>query len=476
MLWEYMTAGNETPAFQSDRGTSGPHRKNGSVLFQGSELEGSHVDQESVKSEATTHGLTRDIIKKDTSMLESPRKLSENPGQGLNQTQFRHSAGLSRLMGIKSFKNGPHLIDEDVMPEPVKINSIVGSSVQLNITNNKSYLTMWQFYSDDRDHSILKFISSPSNLQVGVYFKSRVTFHRKTGSISMKKLRVQDSGMYQGIYVHHGSPLDVKFLIHTFVLNVQEKLRVPRIVQTPIYTASHVQLMCIVDKGIASSIVWLKDDMLLKSPQFQVEGESSTVYIKDMEIKHCGMYTCIVKNEVSTNSNSYFLTAEEILFILICVALISIVALVSGLTTFIATVVIIITLTETQDPDRQNEVTTIFMVFQLVSIISLLIACVLSVFESGLSLWCRTTAGFGCFLSLAVIIYISILYVGLNTDEFQPFLSRKIHRCIILICEILCVAISVSLIQQSIKTVQEDDMHVQLQTVRHATQQRLLAI
>ncbi|XP_072331893.1 uncharacterized protein [Scyliorhinus torazame] len=474
MLWEYMTAGNETPAFQSDRGTSGPHRKNGSVLFQGSELEGSHVDQESVKSEATTHGLTRDIIKKDTSMLESPRKLSENPGQGLNQTQFRHSAGLSRLMGIKSFKNGPHLIDEDVMPEPVKINSIVGSSVQLNITNNKSYLTMWQFYSDDRDHSILKFISSPSNLQVGVYFKSRVTFHRKTGSISMKKLRVQDSGMYQGIYVHHGSPLDVKFLIHTFVLNVQEKLRVPRIVQTPIYTASHVQLMCIVDKGIASSIVWLKDDMLLKSPQFQVEGESSTVYIKDMEIKHCGMYTCIVKNEVSTNSNSYFLTAE--------------------------------------DPDRQNEVTTIFMVFQLVSIISLLIACVLSVFESGLSLWCRTTAGFGCFLSLAVIIYISILYVGLNTDEFQPFLSRKIHRCIILICEILCVAISVSLIQQSIKTVtlcryphqllivrglevvlvyifpvflftifyivhlQEDDMHVQLQTVRHATQQRLLAI
>ncbi|XP_072331883.1 uncharacterized protein [Scyliorhinus torazame] len=475
MLWEYMTAGNETPAFQSDRGTSGPHRKNGSVLFQGSELEGSHVDQESVKSEATTHGLTRDIIKKDTSMLESVGKLSENPGQGLNQNQFRHSAGLSRLMGINSPTNRRLIIEPDTVLQAKVLNIIVGSTTLLQVNRNHSHFTIWRYYSSAKDFIILKYVTDRHVLEVNVYFDSRVKFNTKTGSLTLMNLKMAHSGLYEVVFLHR-SLRDTIVNKDYFLIQVQEKLRVPRIVQTPIYTASHVQLMCIVDKGIASSIVWLKDDTLLKSPQFQVEGESSTVYIKDMEIKHCGMYTCIVKNEVSTNSNSYFLTAEEVLFILICVALISIVALVSGLTTFIATVVIIITLTETQDPDRQNEVTTIFMVFQLVSIISLLIACVLSVFESGLSLWCRTTAGFGCFLSLAVIIYISILYLGLNTDEFQPFLSRKIHRCIILICEILCVAISVSLIQQSIKTVQEVDIRMKLKAVRHATQQRLLQI
>ncbi|XP_038673374.1 uncharacterized protein LOC119976718 isoform X2 [Scyliorhinus canicula] len=231
-----------------------------------------------------------------------------------------------------------------------------------------------------------------------------------------------------------------------------------------------------------------------------------------MEVKHCGMYTCIVKNEVSTNRNSYFLTSEDILFILICVALTSIVALVSGLTTFIAAVIIIISLKKTQDPGRQQELTTVFVIFQLVSIISLLIACLLSVFELGFALWCQITAGFGCFLSLVVIIYISILFLGLNTDEFQSFLSRKIHRCIILICEILCLAISVTLIQQSIKSVtycryphqllivrglmavlvyiflvfvfatffishfQEVDMQMKLKAVREATQQRFLQI
>ncbi|XP_072331884.1 uncharacterized protein [Scyliorhinus torazame] len=473
MLWEYMTAGNETPAFQSDRGTSGPHRKNGSVLFQGSELEGSHVDQESVKSEATTHGLTRDIIKKDTSMLESVGKLSENPGQGLNQNQFRHSAGLSRLMGINSPTNRRLIIEPDTVLQAKVLNIIVGSTTLLQVNRNHSHFTIWRYYSSAKDFIILKYVTDRHVLEVNVYFDSRVKFNTKTGSLTLMNLKMAHSGLYEVVFLHR-SLRDTIVNKDYFLIQVQEKLRVPRIVQTPIYTASHVQLMCIVDKGIASSIVWLKDDTLLKSPQFQVEGESSTVYIKDMEIKHCGMYTCIVKNEVSTNSNSYFLTAE--------------------------------------DPDRQNEVTTIFMVFQLVSIISLLIACVLSVFESGLSLWCRTTAGFGCFLSLAVIIYISILYLGLNTDEFQPFLSRKIHRCIILICEILCVAISVSLIQQSIKTVtlcryphqllivrglevvlvyicpmflftlfyishfQEVDIRMKLKAVRHATQQRLLQI
>ncbi|GCB82098.1 hypothetical protein scyTo_0022277, partial [Scyliorhinus torazame] len=202
------------------------------------------------------------------------------------------------------------------------------------------------------------------------------------------------------------------------------QLRSPQIIQDPFHVLDHVILSCIIQKAHVSSMIWQKDKKALRSTHMRLEFDNSTLFIGSMKVTDCGMYTCIVRNEVSTNRNSHFLTADVLLFILICAALISIIALVSGLATFIAAVIIIITLNTSKDPDRQKELTTIFMVFQLVSIISLLIACLLSVFESDLSLWCRATAGFGCFLSLAVIIYISIFYLGLNTEQFQSFLSR----------------------------------------------------
>ncbi|XP_059495737.1 uncharacterized protein LOC132206273 [Stegostoma tigrinum] len=170
-----------------------------------------------------------------------------------------------------------------------------------------------------------------------------------------------------------------------------------------------------------------------------------------MEVTDCGVYTCIVKNEVSTSSNSHVLTGDETLFILVAVLFISVVALASSLTSCIGEAIIIIAMKKLSGPNQQRELTAIFVAFQVVSINCLLIASVLAVFESGFSTWCRGIAGFGCLICITVIIYVSVLFLDLNTNRAPSFLTTNIHRLILFLCGILSVAISTVLLHQSKK-------------------------
>ncbi|XP_038672864.1 uncharacterized protein LOC119976412 [Scyliorhinus canicula] len=362
MLWEYIPARNETPPFQYDGARSDPNM---------------------------------DLDTEDGQAYQKPEKRQGSTGQ------------------------------EDIMPQPINIIQIVGSSALLEPMKDISTLKItWQYLGPQTEQLILQHTSYSNIVAFNSYFERRVKFDMESGSLLLKNLEVVNSGLY---YMSAIQPLQNEILRkHTyFHVEVQEKLRSPQIIQEPIYILDHVTLSCIVQTVHVSSMIWQKDKEPLRSTRMRLEFDNTTLLIGSMNVMDCGMYTCIVKNEVSTNSNSHFLTADVLLFILICTVLTSIVAFVSGLTTFIAAVIIIVTLKKTQDPGRQQELTTIFVIFQVVSIISLLIACLLSVFELGFVLWCQITAGFGCFLSLVVIIYISILFLGLNTEEFQSFLSKK---------------------------------------------------
>ncbi|XP_048472653.1 uncharacterized protein LOC125486985 [Rhincodon typus] len=190
----------------------------------------------------------------------------------------------------------------------------------------------------------------------------------KNGSVLLQELDLlEESHIYQGSVRRQ---------------EMTEKLRTPQIVQEPDHIINHVWLRCIVRQAKASSISWRKDNKEWNRWNSSVSFGNHTLFIQDMEVTDCGVYTCIVKNEVSTSSNSHVLAADETLFILVAVLFISVVALASSLTSFVGEAIIIIAMKKLSGPNQQRELTAIFVAFQLVSITCLLIASVLAVFES----------------------------------------------------------------------------------------------
>ncbi|XP_072405962.1 uncharacterized protein [Chiloscyllium punctatum] len=214
---------------------------------------------------------------------------------------------------------------------------------------------------------------------------------------------------------------------------------------------NYVWLSCIVKKAKVTHISWWKDNKQWDLWGASLSFGNRTLFIQDMEVTDCGVYTCIVENEVSSNRNSHVLTADEILFILVATLFISVVALTSSLTSIVGEAIIIIVLKKLQGPDQQKELTTIFVALQLVAVICLLIASVLAVFESGFSTLYRCIAGFGCLMCVAVIVYVSILFLGLNTNRTLPFLNINVHCLILFVCGFLSVIISTLLLHQSIQ-------------------------
>ncbi|XP_060707138.1 uncharacterized protein LOC132832916 [Hemiscyllium ocellatum] len=211
-----------------------------------------------------------------------------------------------------------------------------------------------------------------------------------------------------------------------FLVEMQEKLRTPQIIQYPSYIRNYVQLNCLIRDTKVSSYVWQKDNRVLNNSRTRFEFDNSTVLIRDMDVSDCGVYTCIVKNEVSSSSNSHFLRSDEILFIVISIFLLSTMALVSSLTSLCVEAVTYKALKRSRGPDQKREFTVIFMTFELVSFTCLLTASLLAVFESGFSTMYRWIAGFGCLMCVAVIIYVSILFLSLNTNHIPSFLTINV--------------------------------------------------
>ncbi|XP_072406044.1 uncharacterized protein [Chiloscyllium punctatum] len=258
-----------------------------------------------------------------------------------------------------------------------------------------------------------------------------------------------NSGLYEMTAIEPTQDSEILHKRTYFFVEIQERLRTPQIIQHPTYIRNYVQLNCLVRDTKVSSFVWQKDNGVFNINRTRFEFDNSTLLIRDMDVSDCGVYTCIVKNEVSSSSNSHFLRSDEILFIVISIFLLSTMAFVSSLTSLCAEAVIYKALNRPRGPDQKRELTIIFLIFELVSFTCLLTASLLAVFESGFSTLYRCIAGFGCLMCVAVIIYISILFLGLNTNRTLPFLNINVHCLILFVCGILSVVISIALLYRS---------------------------
>ncbi|XP_059827133.1 hepatic and glial cell adhesion molecule-like isoform X2 [Hypanus sabinus] len=166
-----------------------------------------------------------------------------------------------------------------------------GSSVLFSILPNmKRRKVIWRFLNHEYELIILEHMSYSNIVSFNSYFRHRVKYDLKTGSLLVKKLQVEDSGLFE-----------VKLA----------QLQTPLILQRPADISDRVQLSCIVQTGKVTGTQWLKDGVPIHNhSQYRLASDGSTLFIEDLKTTDCGLYTCSVKNDVSKAQISYFLVAN----------------------------------------------------------------------------------------------------------------------------------------------------------------------
>ncbi|XP_069775342.1 uncharacterized protein [Narcine bancroftii] len=345
---------------------------------------------------------------------------------------------------------------EPLAPEILK--RPAGSSVLMSIVPSRKRLrTVWRFMGLEREMTILEHVYYSNIMSFNSYFRHRAEYDLNSGSLLIDKLEMTDTGTFEVTLseVLANKTITSRNLI--FHLEVQEQLLAPHISQNPTYISDRVQLSCVVKNSKVTSIKWLKNDVQLKNQSHYVmESGGALLFIKSLKVSDCGLYTCRVTNDISTNQNSHFVSINGILLIVFYAFVMSVVALISNFTSFIAAIIIIfVVLRNTQVEKYRREFATIFVTFQLLSFICLLMASLLCVYDSGFAPWFRITAGFGCIFSLTMIIFIAVLFLNPDSVDSSTLVCNKYHCCIISLLG------SVSVLVPSIQLYQAVHMAIQ---------------
>ncbi|XP_043534328.1 uncharacterized protein LOC122541562 [Chiloscyllium plagiosum] len=380
------------------------------------------------------------------------------------------------------------------LPESVKVNPVnqpiymirkVHSSILLNGYQPKNRDSVrWIYVNSQTRKTIVHY--SPSSMQFNPYYKHRAEFDVFTGSLLLRNLQAADSGIYEVIlnpvdtqtlekgdqlsYVElevqvHSYPLHHKFLFSTIIFDVtsyqipfgnhplvsfdQEQLVSPQIIQNPAHVLNHVELRCIVQIGKANTIWWEKDTKkVFDNSHLRIEFDGSALFIDQMSIMDCGLYTCLVKNNVSLNSNSVFLSADGILFLHEDALVSSVVALVSTLTSFISTGFILFAVEKKQVKKYCLQVNSVVLIYHGLNFVCHLVTFVIFVLDEGFVFGYKIAATIGCIHYFAKTVYIVILFLQSQTIPF-PFLTNYYKGTIFLGCEFLVLLIDVLLIYKS---------------------------
>ncbi|GCC17117.1 hypothetical protein chiPu_0020483 [Chiloscyllium punctatum] len=210
----------------------------------------------------------------------------------------------------------------------------IGSSVLLDPGHgaNLSHSQVeWTFIgSDGKLVTILDYVPNSPIQKPNEAFKSRLHFNASNGSVTLTNLKPSDQGVYTiTVGSNWKRSMDLKLI---------EPMPEPLIKATCM--ASAVELICLVTAGKASSILWKKGpDVIKNSQHYQlVQNNSKLVIVKATETDS-GIYTCIVENMLSKNSNAHSLILHDVPLLLNCAKILSIAALVTAVVTLICKII-----------------------------------------------------------------------------------------------------------------------------------------
>ncbi|XP_060706475.1 uncharacterized protein LOC132832463 isoform X4 [Hemiscyllium ocellatum] len=201
----------------------------------------------------------------------------------------------------------------------------IGSSVLLDPehgANLSDSQVEWTFTgSDGKLVTILDYVPNSPIQKPNDAFKSRLHFNTTNGLVTLTNLNSSDQGVYTiTVGSNWKRSMDLKLI---------EPMAEPLIKAT--YVDSTVELICLVAGGKASSILWKKGpDVIKNSQHYQLLQNNSKLTIVKVTETDCGIYTCIVENMFSKNSNAHSLILHDVPLLLNCAKIFSIAALLTA--------------------------------------------------------------------------------------------------------------------------------------------------
>ncbi|XP_059827118.1 uncharacterized protein LOC132394738 isoform X2 [Hypanus sabinus] len=306
----------------------------------------------------------------------------------------------------------------------------------------KGSMIKWSLVLRDRiSLMVLHVIGSP-NIRYSDYYIHRIDYNTRNGSLTLNNIDLDDRGIYENTITTYGETVQKSYYIK--VLDVRDVLIAPVIIQNPKNAVRIAQLTCVTNSWDTDTILWYKGSKLLETDEiYSMSTDNRTLTIKTDQVANCELFTCVIENKVSQSKNSHVLIINGLLLLHRYTFITSIIALVSTSTSFAASIFIIFFALGTYRVHKRHvQLTAVFVLFQLLSFISLLTAALFCVFDPDFPIPYRIIDVLGLFLVIAMIIYILVLYLHPETKLKRSFLIKTNHRYFFLVYGSLSVIIS----------------------------------
>ncbi|XP_038652856.1 uncharacterized protein LOC119965918 isoform X2 [Scyliorhinus canicula] len=320
------------------------------------------------------------------------------------------------------------------------------SSIYLSGYTNGSIFDVraadWYFLSRNGINQIVS-----HNIPMGRYLEDpfythRIKYDRSNTSLVLFNLDLDDSGVYE---FHLRREIDfISDHLFSYVLEVQEILPHPLIIRDSTHEPGIIYLNCFMKYGETHAILWLKDGQLLQDDEtYKLSNSNGSLMINTQQITTCEMYTCVIRNKVSQKEISHLLVSDEWLSIHKFSFIASIMALVSTTTSFAASsFIIFFALRIYKVQKRHMQLTAVFIFFQMVAFIFLLIAALLCIIDLVYPIAYRIIEGIGFILLSGTVTYIIFYYLQPETRVKRSFLMKKKHHNFFLVYGIFSMILS----------------------------------
>eukprot|EP00061_Rhincodon_typus_P008887 g31916.t1 len=170
-------------------------------------------------------------------------------------------------------------------------------------------LIQWSIVLPEGRTSIVIHTLQTDRVRLREFYSNRIAYHVEDGSMELKSADLDDRAIYENAVTTFGA-----FGNRTYydkILDVQEILKPPTIVQNPNPAADLVQLHCIEKSGEAQTILWSKDGELLENnATYKLSFDNRTLTVNTEYLQMCQQYTCVIRNKVSENWNTHLLVLE----------------------------------------------------------------------------------------------------------------------------------------------------------------------
>ncbi|XP_055521090.1 uncharacterized protein LOC129715258 isoform X1 [Leucoraja erinacea] len=281
-----------------------------------------------------------------------------------------------------------------------------------------------------------------TDVHYGDFYQLRVLYNMTTASLQLLNADLADSGIYETLISYPG--LDGKKSHYHSILYIQEMLKVPLIIQTRIDINQIIRLKCIVKNGETDTILWLKSGVALRNSKvYKISPSNRTVSFSSARVANCETYTCVIKNKISENHRSHVLLIEGLMDLHQYSFVLSVLSLVSTITTFCASAFIIFyALGAYRVHKRHVQLTALFVLFQLISFVFLLVASLFCLVDPNFSTMYKVLEGLIFVTVLTMIVYVLLIYLQPENQLKRSFLLKRYQRNIFLVYEICAIFLS----------------------------------